>query len=127
MPVSTLSGLLEPDAAADRGRGGGMVAGNHLDADAGTVALGDRLDGLGAGRIDQAHDAEEGERAIDVVVLEHGVLGGDGSQRKPQHALPLRRDAFGLLAPPGLVERRRPPSARALLPRQREDWPRAHP
>ena len=50
---------LDAELAGDRGRGGGVVAGDHADADAGVLAEGDGVLGLLARRVD---DADEGEQ-----------------------------------------------------------------
>ena len=50
----------------DGAGGGGVVAGDHLHPDAGRVALGHRLDGLGAWRVDQADQADQRELPLQV-------------------------------------------------------------
>jgi hypothetical protein len=49
----------EPDLAGNRQRGDGVVAGDHLDPDAGRVAAADRADRRLARRIDHAGDADQ--------------------------------------------------------------------
>ena len=46
-----------------------MVAGDHGDVDAGVVALLDRLRDLGARRVDEPHDADEGQVALELLAL----------------------------------------------------------
>ena len=53
-----------PSARGDRPRGGRVVAGDHHRRDAGRLAQADRLARLGARRVDQADQAEEGRGRV---------------------------------------------------------------
>ena len=100
---------------ADRLCRSGVIASDHLHAYAGRAALGDGRDSLRARRIDQADDAQQHQRTVDIGVLENRVRGRHGPHRQRQHALTLGGDGVGLFAPPGLVERRGIARRRALL------------
>ena len=56
----------QPDLAGDRQRGGGVVAGDHGDADAGAPTGGDRGAGGGSRRVLEGEDGDELEVALDV-------------------------------------------------------------
>ena len=73
---------LDAELLGDRGGGGGVVAGDHPDLDAGRVALGDRGLRLGAGRVD---DADHGEQ--------RQVGAPAGADRRPGRTVPGRSRA----------------------------------
>src|SRR5690606_41026757 len=86
-----------------RGRGG-MVAGDHLDRDAGRAAIGDGADGLLARWIDEADDAGERQPAH---VFEREALRHmrQLAEREAEHALAVGAGGVDGLAPEGGLER----------------------
>nr|WP_232547115.1 hypothetical protein [Propioniciclava soli] len=69
--------------AADGLGGARVVAGDHLDVDAGAAAQLDGLDGFGTRRVDDADDALEGE-ALARIVAEIAVRGAAGGGQDAQ-------------------------------------------
>ena len=72
----------------DGARGHGMVARDHHHADTGRLAACHGCAGLVARRIDDAHDAEQGQSLIDVGVLQVAALMGPSKLGQGQHATP---------------------------------------
>ncbi|MNT32465.1 hypothetical protein D3C72_1683480 [compost metagenome] len=109
------AGVLQADLRADGGGGLGVVAGNHLDADAGLSAGAHRLDGLGPGRVDHSHHAQQRQGSVDIAVFQHGMRGLHGPHRKAKQALAAGGDAVGFRAPIRGVQRFHAAIGRALV------------
>ena len=100
-------GVLQPDLPGNGRRCSGMIAGNHLHADARANTFGDRGHGLGARRVDQSDKADQLHPPFKVGAVEHDMGLRNRACGKGQHALPLRRQQVDLFKPVSLVERRR--------------------
>ena len=103
----------QAELAGDRGRGGGVVAGDHLHGDAGGAAFGDRRDRLVARRVDEADDAEEHETVIEIGEREP-CLAGRGmlhARSRARARLPTRPARSARPSKPGPRAARRPPPA----------------
>ena len=82
---------LDPQLTGDRGRGGGVVAGDHPDPDAGVVALGDRRLRLRTRRVhdaDHRQQREVGDQLDEVTV---GLGSWPGRSRAGRPPSPARR------------------------------------
>ena len=92
----------------------GVVAGDHDHADAGAVRFADRGGGFGAGRVDDAHGADEDEVALQhvgglgglrqvhrLVRPERAVRHGQRAQRGVRQRADVAQDALA----PGVVQR----------------------
>ena len=111
---------LDPELAGDRGRGRGVVAGDHPDPDAGVLAEGDRVPRLLARRVD---DADEGEQRQVLHLREQVAAGVEGrgvevARGHRQHAqalagepVVLGQDTIACAALRARSSRRRPGSA----------------
>ena len=113
-PGEDLGGVLEAHLVGDGTRGRGVVAGDHLDSDAGLAALRHGSDRLLARRIDQAQEPEQLEATLDVGEGQRALARVDRPHRDRQHALTLRGEFVHPAVPKCRVERRR--VARRLLP-----------
>jgi len=80
---------VQTELAADRRRGHSVVTGDHLDRDAGGLALDDRLDRLGSWRVEETDHAGQIEAGQ---VLEVDTVGVGGDVGAGQREDPL---AFG--------------------------------
>lgn len=98
-------GVCEADAGGDDACGDGVVSGDHFDLDAGAAAVGDGGDGFGAGGIDHALEAEEGEAGGEVVVIEGVVIGVGVEAGEGEDAEALAGHFVDGLADGGWVER----------------------
>jgi hypothetical protein len=81
-----------------------MVAGNHLDADAGGLAVGHGADGLFAGRVHDARQAQQGETALQVGELQFRLARWHGGKGQGQHPLAALAQGLHLALPPGEIE-----------------------
>ena len=80
------------ELGADGPRGLGMVAGDHLHADAGTVAFVHRDDGFLARRVDDADQRQQGVTGFDIgegqlVVRRRAALAGQRQQAALGHSV----------------------------------------
>jgi hypothetical protein len=102
----------QADLRSDRGRGEGVVAGDHLHRDARPPAGRHRLNRLRAGRIDHPLQAEQGEVA-DVLVAEAVASGqvcpgeGQDPQSGGRHAVGRGAERIGSAFPRRAVGRQR--------------------
>lgn len=94
----------EPDLGGDGAGGGGVITGDHLDPDAG-VTVGHRRDRLGAGRVNEAHEADKGQPPVEIGVAEAGVIRGRRAGGQRQHALSVGGEGFDPIMPPRRIER----------------------
>ncbi len=92
---------------ADGAGGAGVVAGDHLDPDAGTVTRGDGLDGLRSRRVDDADQAEENHAAVEVVDVQMLATVVHGAGSGGEHAQAFLAEPVDLVLPVGAVERLR--------------------
>ena len=90
---------------ADGAGGYGVVAGDHFDADAGTAAGGHGCDGLVAGRIDDAGDAEEGEAGANIFRGQDGLVLIRGADSDCEEALSEPGGVVHAGAPSEFVDR----------------------
>ncbi len=121
LPVSTLPpSSMMPSRAGDGARGGGMVAGDHHRDDAGGLARGDRFGRLGARRIDEAREADEGQAAFQCSASSGVRHRRQPLQREGQHAQALRGQLFGCVLQRRLVDRRHGPRRSQLVDTQRQ-------
>lgn len=100
-----LVGVFQADLPADGRCRGGVIAGDHLDLNAGAVAFSHRGDGFRSRRIDHPDDAEQNQLAFQVGPFQYRVVREHRLCRQREHALPLGRDVFGLLTPVSRVQR----------------------
>ena len=101
------AGAAEAHLDADGAGGAGVVAGDHLDPDAGGVTGGDRLHGFRARRVDDADQSEKDHPVIEVVLAQADVRVIDAAGGGGQHAQAFLAEAVDLAFPPGAVERHR--------------------
>ncbi len=66
-------GVLQPDLPSNGGRGHGVVAGDHLDANPRLMTLLHCRDGFFSRRIDHPDHSDESQAAFEVPVLQYGV------------------------------------------------------
>ncbi len=81
--------LAEPQLSRNGFGGRGMIARDHLDGDAGCLALRDGCHSLVARRIDETDNAEENEPVLDVAHRKPCRIVRRGLHRKAEHALSL--------------------------------------
>ena len=81
-----------------------MIAGDHLDADAGRAAVACGLQGLRAGRVDQAQKAQENQPALDVDHCQPHCVVLDRERRHGQHTLAVRGETLDVAMPAGHVQ-----------------------
>ena len=103
MSTATSSPRREAELAADRDGGPGVIAGDHLHADAGGVAVRDRLDRLGPRRVEDAPQPEELE-PLEVVGRDLVGVGVDRPAGGRQHAQPLAAEVVDRRLPAHDVE-----------------------
>jgi hypothetical protein len=90
-----------------------MVAGDHLDLNAGALAGADGPRGRRAGRVDHADEAEQGE-ALDVVALDRGLARGELAACEEEDAEAVGAEAIDLGRDSGAVDRVALASAEAV-------------
>ena len=81
-----------------------MVAGDHLDADAGCLTLGHGPDGFVPGRIDDARQGHQGEAAGHMLEIQPVAALGHGNQGQGQNPLAFPGHLVNLFFPPGLLD-----------------------
>jgi hypothetical protein len=91
-------GSAQADLLGDGPGGEHMIARDHLHLDAGRLAFLHGLNRLGSGRIELALEAEKGEFAGHVFMLQPAVMIRHLAPRKGQHAQPARGQFLGALA-----------------------------
>ena len=89
----------------DRPGGAAVIAGDHLDANAGLPAFGHRLDGLGAGRIDQSEETEQRQPGFHIGKGQFPVRHVHRLEGDRQHPLALGRHLVDAFVPIGRIER----------------------
>jgi len=75
-------------SATDGGRSDGVVAGDHQHQDARSAAFFHRFDGLGAGRVDHPHEAEQGEAGLDVIEVQRGGVDVNSQRARASRRCP---------------------------------------
>jgi hypothetical protein len=95
----------QAELGADGQRRGGVVAGDHLDPDAGAHAALDGGPGFLAWRIDHAEQAEQGEAACHVLEGKLALAGIDRHVGYRQYPLPVCRQFPDARFPQGMVKR----------------------
>ena len=89
---SQRAGLGNAEPHRDRRRGGRMIARDHHRRDAGRFAVADGCGDLAAWRIDEAHETDERQVALDGVGLDDGGQCRKPAHREREHALSLPRE-----------------------------------
>ncbi len=89
----------------DRARCTDVIAGDHLDANAGPLALANRANGVLAGWIDKTDDTEQRQSAVDIGKPQLALLGGGRLEGNGQRSLAQRADAVQLFVPIVQVQR----------------------
>ena len=108
-PVMTSGASAMPSWRAIAAAVAGVIAGDHLHGDAGGAAFGDGGDGLLAGRVDEADDAEEDQVDPDPRTRAAPGRRWDASSRTPAPArLPTRPARSAPPSMPGPEAARRP-------------------
>ena len=102
---SILLASLQPDLLRDGAGGDEMVAGNHLDSDAGHLAFAHGFDGFGSRRVYHPLQAEEGQPRGDMTVFELRVVGIRVAADEGEHAQPACSHLLDGLMHGRLVER----------------------
>jgi len=107
-------GRAEAHLDADRARGAGVVAGDHLHADAGGVAGADGVDGLRARRVDDADEAEEDHVLLEILERERLLVVRDLARGRGEHAQAFGAQGLDLLLPEAALERLEPAAGAEL-------------
>ncbi|MFO7593191.1 MAG: hypothetical protein R6X15_03985 [Pseudomonadota bacterium] len=79
--------------------------GDHLDANTGRMALGDGINRLITGRVDQTDHSQQDQGVFNVGSLEHSMFRFDLFRRQGEHPLPLCGDLFGPPLPFAFIQR----------------------
>ncbi len=95
----------QAELPADRGRSGGMVAGDHLYPDSGRPALGHGRDGIVPRRIDHAENAEEDDAVFEIVKGKRVGSGGHWLHAESENALAVRCQPVNLAMPTIPIDR----------------------
>ncbi len=88
----------------DLGGGVGVVAGDHLDGDAGPVAVPHGVDRFLPRGVDDSYQGKQGESVLGVVGVEDAVRGGAVPVGEGQNPQSLRGGLGGAALPVGAVD-----------------------